>query len=33
VVHTSKGTRKILVAPAAHATTHTSGAASRAVGG
>ena len=33
VVHTPNGPRKILVAPAPHATTHTSGVASRAVGG
>ena len=33
VVHTPNGTRRILVAPPAHATTHTSGAAARAVGG
>jgi hypothetical protein len=29
VVHTANGPRRILVAPAAHATTHTSGTAAR----
>ena len=29
VVHTANGPRRILVAPAAHTTTHTSGSASR----